>query len=404
MPGKVATTSGRAVFSHESNNAVIAANRLIKAGHEVWWNQNPPGLFVTTAPAAELQKLASELGVSFNQPPDAMAMGGAIKLRPLRIALADQYGGSMPSGWTRWLLEQYEFPFEVVFPAAVNAGNLASKYDVIIFPSGVGPRGAVAADAAVGAAAVAARGAAAEQQPAIPAEYQPMVGAYTAAQTVPALKQFAEAGGVVLAVGRSSMNLATLFDLPVSNHLVERSPDGTTRPIPSEKYYVPGSVLRMAVDTAAPIAHGITNPVDVFFDNSPVFRLDPDAQSKGVRPVAWFDSAKPLRSGWAYGQGYLEGGVQVARRVDRQGEAVSSSRRRSPSAHSRMGRSSSCSTASISPRARRPRRHRRRRSKNVRRGTCDVLRADVRTCHVRTCDVRAAPCPHPHPHKAERLQ
>ncbi len=45
----------------------------------------------------------------------------------------------MPSGWTRWLLEQYEFPFEVVFPKAIDAGNLASKYDVIIFPSGVGP-------------------------------------------------------------------------------------------------------------------------------------------------------------------------------------------------------------------------------------------------------------------------
>ena len=310
MPGKVATTSGRAVFSHESNNAVIAANRLIKAGHEVWWNQNPPGLFVTTAPAAELQKLASELGVSFNQPPDAMAMGGAIKLRPLRIALADQYGGSMPSGWTRWLLEQYEFPFEVVFPAAVNAGNLASKYDVIIFPSGVGPA-AGGGGRGGGGGGGGGQGGRGGEQPAIPAEYQPMVGAYTAAQTVPALKQFAEAGGVVLAVGRSSMNLATLFDLPVSNHLVERSPDGTTRPIPSEKYYVPGSVLRMAVDTAAPIAHGITNPVDVFFDNSPVFRLDPDAQSKGVRPVAWFDSAKPLHSGWAYGQGYLEGGVQV---------------------------------------------------------------------------------------------
>ena len=32
---------------------------------------------------------------------------------------------------------------------------------------------------------------------------------------------------------------------------------------------------------------------------------------KGVRPVAWFDSATPLRSGWAYGQGYLKGGVVV---------------------------------------------------------------------------------------------
>jgi hypothetical protein len=52
--------------------------------------------------------------------------------------------------------------------------------------------------------------------------------------------------------------------------------------------------------------------VDVFFDNSPVFKLNPDAALKGVRPIAWFDSATPLRSGWAYGQGYLEGGVQVA--------------------------------------------------------------------------------------------
>jgi len=67
----------------------------------------------------------------------------------------------------------------------------------------------------------------------------------------------------------------------------------------------------VTVDTTAPLAHGITNPVDVFFDNSPVFELAPDASLKGVRPVAWFDSATPLRSGWAYGQGYLERGVQV---------------------------------------------------------------------------------------------
>jgi hypothetical protein len=145
----------------------------------------------------------------------------------------------------------------------------------------------------------------------VPAEYQPMQGAYTAAQTGPQVRKFLEAGGTVLAVGRSSMNLAQLMQLPVSSHLSEKSPDGTTRAIPQEKYYVPGSVLRVTVDTSAPIAHGITNPVDVFFDNSPVFKLAPDASLKGVRPVAWFDSATPLRSGWAYGQGYLEGGVQV---------------------------------------------------------------------------------------------
>ena len=35
----------------------------------------------------------------------------------------------------------------------------------------------------------------------------------------------------------------------------------------------------------------------------------PNAVSKGVRPVMWFDSASPLRSGWAWGQNYLEGGT-----------------------------------------------------------------------------------------------
>ena len=74
---------------------------------------------------------------------------------------------------------------------------------------------------------------------------------------------------------------------------------------------MPGSVLRVAVDSTSPIAHGVTNPLDVFFDNSPVFRLEPEAALKGIRPVAWFDSANPLRSGWAYGQGYLQGGVAV---------------------------------------------------------------------------------------------
>ena len=304
MPGKVATGAGQLVFSHENNNSFIAANRLMKAGHSVWWNQNAPGLFVTSAPPAETQKIAADLGVNFDQAPNAMAMGGAIKLRNVRIALADQYGGSMPSGWTRFMLEQFEFPFQVVYPQTLDAGNLSSKYDVIIFPSGVGP-------AAPGGGRGGGAGRGNQAAPPIPAEYQAMQGTYTAAATFPHLKKFVEDGGVILAVGRSSMNFAQLFDLPVSNHLVEKSPDGTTAPLRSEKYYVPGSVLRVAVDNTAPIAHGIGKEVDVLFDNSPVFSLDPDAAMKGVRPVAWFATDKPLRSGWAYGQGYLDGGVQV---------------------------------------------------------------------------------------------
>jgi hypothetical protein len=293
------------VMSHAVNDSFVAINRLLAAGEEVSWIMTGPergAFFIAAKPTtqAALDKIAADLGVDVTSAASRPA-GDAIALRRPRIALADQYGGSMPSGWTRWLLEQFEFQFDVVFPKAIDAGNLAGRYDVVIFPSGVGP----AAGGGGRGGGQGGGGGAAN----IPPEYGHMTGAYTAAQTVPQLKKFVENGGTIIAVGSSSRNLAALLGLPVANHLIETSPDGTSQPLPREKYYVPGSVLRMTVDNTVPIAHGVTNPVDVFFNNSPVFRLDPDATMKGVRPVAWFDTATPLRSGWAYGQGYLQGGV-----------------------------------------------------------------------------------------------
>jgi hypothetical protein len=32
---------------------------------------------------------------------------------------------------------------------------------------------------------------------------------------------------------------------------------------------------------------------------------------KGVRPIAWYDSPTPLRSGWAWGQQYLDQAVSI---------------------------------------------------------------------------------------------
>ena len=67
----------------------------------------------------------------------AQAPGGeAIKIRPVRTGLYDQYGGMMPSGWTRWLFEHLEFPFEIVYPTILDAGNLRSKFDVLVFAEG----------------------------------------------------------------------------------------------------------------------------------------------------------------------------------------------------------------------------------------------------------------------------
>ena len=41
-------------------------------------------------------------------------------------------------------------------------------------------------------------------------------------------------------------------------------------------------------------------------------RLSPNAAASGLKPVVWFDSETPLRSGWAWGQKYLKDSVTVA--------------------------------------------------------------------------------------------
>ena len=135
------------------------------------------------------------------------------------------------------------------------------------------------------------------------------------------MKRFVEEGGTIVAFGGSAV-LGHHLGLPVSDHLVEVQQDGSERPLPGTKYYIPGSVLRVAVDNTNPLAYGMDKQVDVFFDNSPVLELAPDASMRGVKTVAWFDSRAPLRSGWAWGQHYLEGGAAAIEAARRQGQGV----------------------------------------------------------------------------------
>jgi hypothetical protein len=311
----VASASGAAGFliSPKTNDSFLVANRLIKAGEEVSRVKSGPdaGAFYVSASGKALpvlERAAAELGVGargVNAKPAELQ-----KLKLLRIGLWDRYGGSMPSGWLRWLLEQYEFPYEVVFPQALDAGNLASRFDVLILPSDAVPE----RDAREGAPEGGGGGEVFfTRQPSpdrLPNEFKGWLGRVTVARTVPQLKAFLESGGTVLTIGSSTV-LARHLGLPVDDHLVEKGAAGD-RHLSRDKFYVPGSVLRVSVDDSDPLAFGMAKEVDVFFDNSPVMRLGPDAALRGVRPVAWFASAAPLRSGWAWGQHYLEDGVAVA--------------------------------------------------------------------------------------------
>ena len=296
-------TAAGYLISHHQNDAFTAAGRLLAAGESVFWprdrslggdEEGAGVMYIRARPQtrAVLEKTAADLGVSFSgiaSPP----AGAALKLRPVRIALWDRYGGSSSSGWTRWLLERYGFSFDVIYSQDIDSGTLKSRYDVVVLTDD----------------AVLNERDSSERASNIPAEYRHTTGSLSTARSVPQLKAFVEQGGTLITVGHSTA-IAAELGLPLSSALVEARSEGG-RPLTPEQYYIPGSVLRASVDNTTPLGYGFERQVDLFFDNSPVFRLESQAGDVITR-VAWFASASPLRSGWAWGQKYLENGVAVA--------------------------------------------------------------------------------------------
>ncbi len=316
LPGSI-TGAAKPVgymVSHEYNDAFTLTNRLLKAGCDVYWMQSPqtaegksfgPGaLWIPASPKAHEILEASVKGLGISAVGVAKAPhGDALKQKTVRIGLGDTYGGSMPSGWLRFLFDQFEFPYTVVYPQAVDAGGLKAKYDVLIFPDGV-------MRLSGGGGFGEGYGGGQPKPETIPAEFRPWLGRYTKEKSVPALKSFAEEGGAVLTIG-SSTQLGYALDLPMADGLTELNDKRVSVPLPGEKYYIPGSLLRAQVDNTSPLAYGMPASVDMFFDRSPSFKLLPDAALKGVSSVSWYDGPKVLDSGWAWGQQYLNGTTAV---------------------------------------------------------------------------------------------
>ena len=298
------SSSAGYILDPRSNNSFIAVNDLVRSGIDVYRVPGPlntvgQGAFFIPSNGrseAALEKAANDLGLIIN--PIVKRPAGVVKISPLRIAVWDVYGGSISSGWLRWILEQYHFSFNLIYAKEINGGNLREKYDVILFVPGAIP-------------ALTARPAARDtgfKPEDIPVEYRNTLGRISADTSIPQLNAFLENGGTVMTIG-SSTNLAYHLKLPVRNALVEMN-NGKERSLPGEKFYIPGSIMRVKVDSTQPVSWGMASEADIFFAASPVFNLAPDAVAKGtVTPIAWFASDKTLRSGWAWGQEYLQDGV-----------------------------------------------------------------------------------------------
>ena len=285
-------------FSTQDNASFSLVNEALKAGLEL--TKNKDHFVIKSSDAAK--KLLAEGSLKYGIKVQGLSASSAtIPVKTRRIALWDTYGGSMSAGWVRWILEQHQFTFSLLYAKEIDLGNLKSKYDVIVFMGGAIPglKGQTVS-----------RDDSFEREPKeadIPTEYHAQMGKITE-KSIPSLKAFLEAGGDIVTIG-SSANLAYHLGLPVRNALVEMVA-GKERNLPGEKFYIPGSVMQVAVDPDTRANWGMSTKADVYFGMSPVFKLQPDAIAQQVvKPLAWYASDKTLRSGWAFGQAYLQDGV-----------------------------------------------------------------------------------------------
>jgi len=275
-------------LSASDSAAFIAVNRLLKAGVEVFRDRATGDFLLSRSEAGGelLDSWARELGLRFDAA-DSVP-GRQLRIRPARIGL---YAGKRPlmdEGWTRWLLEQYEFEVERIDNRRIQAGGLRSRYDVIVLPDG--SPSALHAGYVEGAAYSGAKA-------------PPVAAGGIEDEGAAALRRFAESGGTLLAFNRAASYALERLQLPVEDVL-----DGVS----NRQFYAPGSLLNAVVDRGDPLTWGLRDRQAVWFESGPAFRVaDSGRGSRAPKALLTYPARDVLASGWLMGERYLAGRAAV---------------------------------------------------------------------------------------------
>jgi hypothetical protein len=277
------------LLEHESNASMKALNRLMRDKVDVYWAAKPitvkgklyPAgtMIVHATPGLEtkLQAIARDTSVSFIASNDRLNTQ-AYKLNPPRIAMYKSYVASMDEGWTRFILENYDFSFTSILDKEIRAGNLRSKYDVIIIPGELSETEIIQG----------------HRPGRIPPEFAGGMGE----AGVQNLREFLNEGGTLVTMDQATEFATKQFALPVKNTLEGVKP---------QDFYVPGSLLKLVLDTDNPIAYGMPRETAAFFQQNAAFEVTGNAKAVGTYPLT-----NPLMSGWILGEDKLHGKTAVA--------------------------------------------------------------------------------------------
>jgi hypothetical protein len=285
LAGDVTGTGVRFGFDYKGPDTAIAINRLLKDGAHVSFD-GPSHVSATNVPRARIEAVARDFALSVKGSDIRTKTGepktSNVDIRAPRVAMYQPWtGGNMDEGWTRWVLEQYEFNLTSIHNADVRAGKLRQKFDAIIFAD-QDPRAIVDGFDA----------------PAIRAEYRGGIGE----TGVEHLKQFVAEGGTLITMGNACDLAIEKLPIPVKN-----LKKGLTR----DQHFAPGAILRLEVDAQHPIGSGVASSTYGFYINSPFFQLTEGFNSQRTSVVARYPNTNVIASGWLKGEELMAGRAAV---------------------------------------------------------------------------------------------
>jgi hypothetical protein len=268
------------VWGHATNDDVVALNRLMTKGYTVFWNAEPFDDSGKSYPVgsmivpqkdgldADLESIVKDLHVHFEALKTKQAVK-ALRLKPVRLGLYKSWTASMDEGWTRWVLEQYEFPFTSVFDKDVREGSLEKKFDVLLLPDFRNSKNIVEGLSDKDA----------------PKEYAGGIGEVG----VKNIKDFVRKGGTLITLNSSAQFGIEFLHLGVLD---------STAGIERKDFYIPGSILKVLNNSDHPITFGFGRDTAIFFRRSPAFVVN-----EGVSVAKY--PAQPFLSGWISGKDLL---------------------------------------------------------------------------------------------------
>ncbi|HSQ23240.1 MAG TPA: M14 family metallopeptidase, partial [Pyrinomonadaceae bacterium] len=182
--------------------------------------------------------------------------------------------GNMDEGWTRYVFDTFNVPFQSLSETAIAEANPRAKFDVIVLPS--------------------------EQTRATPDGDAPENQRGIADAGYKNLARFVEDGGTLICFDGSCGQLIRQFKLPLRNVL-----EG----VRSTDFYCPGSILRLDVDTSNPIARTMAKDTNAYFINSSAFDT---TESGKVQVIARYAKESVLQSGWLRGEDKIKDKIALA--------------------------------------------------------------------------------------------